>query len=123
MEQQHAQACEIGRRTDGELTRIERDLRLLARHHVFGIALAGAVNTQVRHNRIEGQTAGGLPDGFAAGIAVFDFGTVASGNVVAQNFLRNNDFDLSLGSGGTGNVFTHNKCTSSYPPEPELCLN
>jgi nitrous oxidase accessory protein NosD len=90
--------------------------------YVFGIALAGAVNTQVRHNRIEGQTAGGLDGGLAVGIAVFDFSTVASGNVVAQNFLRNNDYDLSLGSGGD-NVFTQNRCTSSYPPELELCLN
>lgn len=90
--------------------------------YVFGIALAGAVNTQVRHNRIEGQTAGGLDGGLAVGIAVFDFSTVASGNVVAQNFLRNNDYDLSLGSGGD-NVFAQNRCTSSYPPELELCLD
>jgi parallel beta-helix repeat protein len=93
--------------------------------YVFGIALAGAVNTQVRHNRIEGQTAP-APGGFAAGIAVFDWPpspgaavTVASGNVVAQNFLRNNDVDLGLSSGGTGNVFTQNKCTIGEPSE--LC--
>jgi len=61
----------------------------------------------------------------AAGIAVFDFPpppgavTVASGNVVARNFLRNNDVDLGLYSGGTGNVFTHNKCTIGEPSE--LC--
>jgi len=76
----------------------------------LGIALAGAVNTQVRHNRIEGLTATG---GFAAGIAVFDYNSVASGNVVAQNFVRNNGVDLY--SGAAGNVFTQNKCTSSDP--------
>jgi len=82
----------------------------------FGIFLDGAINTLVRHNRIEGQ--GGLPNG--AGVLVFDQVTeqgtaVASGNVVTRNVLRNNDLDLAALSVGTGNVFSGNSCTTSDP--------
>src|SRR5664279_2438921 len=58
----------------------------------------GVDGARIHDNRITGQTAP-APGGFAAGIAVFDFPpppgavTVASGNVVARNFLRNNDVD------------------------------
>lgn len=84
--------------------------------NVVGIFLFGAINTLVRHNRIEGQTVGGLPNGFAAGVLVFDIGTaVASGNVVTGNVLRNNDLDLAAVSVGTGNVFSGNSCKTSNP--------
>jgi len=80
----------------------------------FGIFLDGAINTLVRHNRIEGQTIDGP---YKAGVLVFDQGTaVASGNVVTQNVLRNNDLDLAALSVGTGNVFSGNSCTTSEPP-------
>ncbi|KAJ9638251.1 hypothetical protein H2199_006938 [Coniosporium tulheliwenetii] len=90
---------------------------------VYGIFIYGAVNTEVRHNIIEGQTDGGLPDQFAAGLAVVDGQTlegavaVASGNVVTKNTLRNNDLDLLVETEGTGNVIARNKCST---PE-ELC--
>jgi len=85
--------------------------------YIFGIFLDGAINTLVRHNRIEGQTAGDPPDGYAAGVLVYDEGTaVASGNVVTQNVLRNNDLDLAAPTVGTGNVFSGNSCTTSDPP-------
>ena len=79
-----------------------------------GIVLFGAVNTDVRSNRIEGQTA---PDG-AAGVAVLDVGPsgpFASGNVVTHNVLRNNDVDLFEASTGTGNVIERNECATSIP--------
>jgi len=48
---------------------------------------------------------------------VFDEGTaVASGNVVTQNVLRDNDLDLAVPTVGTGNVFSGNSCTTSVPP-------
>lgn len=86
----------------------------------YGVILDGAVNTDVRQNRIEGQT---LRDAFAAGIAVVDDPptttpvAVASGNVVTQNILRNNDLDLLVATVGTGNVIAGNKCTTPK----ELC--
>ncbi len=89
-----------------------------ARFFVVGIVLSGAVNTEVRRNRVEGQTAGGLPNGSAAGLAVVDddtTGAAPSGNVVTQNTLSNNDLDLFVRNTGTGNVIKHNKCTSSDP--------
>jgi len=85
---------------------------------VLGIELSGAVNTEVRRNRVQGQTAGGLPNGFAAGLVVVDdstTGAVPSGNVVTQNTLINNDLDLFVRTAGTGNVIKHNKCTTSDP--------
>jgi len=85
---------------------------------VLGIVLSGAVNTEVRRNRVEGQTAGGLPNGFAAGLIVVDdstTGAAPSGNVVTQNTLSNNDLDLFVRNTGTGNVIKHNKCTTSDP--------
>ena len=48
---------------------------------------------------------------------MFDEGTaVASGNVVTRNVLRNNDLDLAVPTVGTGNVFSGNSCTTSFPP-------
>ena len=86
---------------------------------VFGIFVSGAVNTEVRRNRIEGQTGGGLANSFAVGLAVVDdeSGAIASGNVVTQNVLRHNDFDLYIGATGTGNVVTDNRCTTSFFPD------
>ena len=91
---------------------------------VFGVILDGAVNTVVEHNLIEGQTVGGAPNAFAAGVALVDDPTVtppaiASGNLVTQNILRNNDLDLFVLTNGTGNVVTKNQCSTSIPKE--LC--
>ena len=82
---------------------------------VFGIFISGAVNTQVRGNRIEGQRKAGQAAGL---VVVDDFGTgaIASGNVVTQNVLRDNDLDVFIGATGTGNVVTDNSCTTSFPP-------
>jgi parallel beta-helix repeat protein len=85
---------------------------------VYGIIVYGAENTQVQHNRIEGQTsaAGGV------GILVADdaaTAAIATGNVISKNNLRNNDIDLVRASEKDGNVFFRNKCTSSDPVE--LC--
>ena len=82
----------------------------------FGIFVFGAVNTDVRRNRIEGQAAGGR----AGGLVVVDdpdSGSIASGNVVTHNILRNNDLDLYMDSTGPGNVFAHNLCLSD-PANP-----
>ena len=79
-----------------------------------GIVLFGAVNTDVRGNRIEGQT---VTDG-AAGVAVLDVGPsgpFASGNVVKHNVLRHNELDLYVTSTGNGNVIEQNECTTSFP--------
>ncbi len=85
---------------------------------VFGILVSGAVNTEVRRNRIEGQTGGGRAS-LAVGLAVVDdeTGAIASGNVVTQNILLHNDFDLLIGATGTGNVVTDNRCTTSFFPD------
>lgn len=85
---------------------------------VFGIIISGAVNTDVQHNIIEGQTSGG----FTAGLAIFDdqsTGTlaIASGNNVVKNIFRDNTLDLFVETEGTGNVIDHNICST---PE-ELC--
>ena len=84
---------------------------------VWGIIVDGAIGTEVRHNRVEGQTANGRPDRIGAGIFVFDDPTtqpisIASDNVVKGNTLLNNDVDLLICSNGTGNVITRNKYTT-----------
>jgi nitrous oxidase accessory protein NosD len=87
----------------------------------FGIIVDGAVDTDVRGNRIEGQTLGAPgTNTFAAGIAVVDDPTttpvaVATGNKVTHNTLRNNDLDLLVASVGAGNVIARNTCHSSDP--------
>jgi parallel beta-helix repeat protein len=88
----------------------------------YGIILDGAVNSEVRYNLIEGQTDDGLPNQVAAGLAIVDDQTthpvaVASGNVVTQNILFNNDLGLLVNTTGTGNVITHNNCSTPK----ELC--
>jgi parallel beta-helix repeat protein len=86
----------------------------------IGIIVDGAVNTVVRHNRIEGQTLGGAPGKFGLGIAVVDDPSttpvaIASGNLITRNTMRNNDLDLFVGTVGTGNLIKRNNCTSSFP--------
>jgi nitrous oxidase accessory protein NosD len=86
----------------------------------YGIIIDGAVNTDIRHNRITNQTDSGVADIFSAGLAIFDEPAVtpvaiASGNVVKQNTLLNNDLDLLVFTSGTSNVITRNKCSSSSP--------
>lgn len=81
-----------------------------------GVFLDGSVNTDVRYNLIEGQSAGGL----AAGVVLVDdpaTGSVASGNVVVDNTLRDNDLDLYVNTTGTGNVIANNQCSTPK----ELC--
>ena len=78
-----------------------------------GVFLQGSINSSVSNNLIEGQKAGGL----AVGVGIVDDLTttpvsIASGNVVANNILLDNDFDLYINTTGTGNVFTHNQCTT-----------
>jgi nitrous oxidase accessory protein NosD len=89
----------------------------------FGIYINGAINTEVRYNRIEGQTDGGIDDtiSIAAGIKIDDstlpIVSTSSGNVVTKNILRNNDVDLFLNTTGTGNVIKRNKCSTPH----DLC--
>ncbi|KLU92938.1 hypothetical protein MAPG_11886 [Magnaporthiopsis poae ATCC 64411] len=87
---------------------------------VSGIRIAGAVNTNVQHNTISGQTDFGFPDGrgpgqsFGAGIAVYEFdakSAKATGNVVDFNKLSGNDIDIDTAFTGT-NVIKHNICTA-----------
>lgn len=93
----------------------------------FGIIIDGAINTDVRHNRIEGQTLGNpSPPYSTAGIAVVDDPTttpvaVASGNTVTQNILRDNYLDLLVATTGTANLISGNRCSSSDPDG--LCAN
>jgi len=80
-----------------------------------GILVYGASNTDVDHNDVTGQTLGAAdtPENFAVGIGVFDApGFLAVGNQVNRNDLTHNDLDLALLSGGTGNVFKANTCTT-----------
>lgn len=83
-----------------------------------GVLISGSVDSDVRYNLIEGQLAGGN----AAGVIVLDDFTtdpvsVASGNVVDYNTLRDNDFDIFVNTTGTGNVFAYNDCSTPK----ELC--
>jgi nitrous oxidase accessory protein NosD len=92
----------------------------------YGIIIGGAVNTNVQDNLIKGQSNGGL----ALGVAIVDdpctelsltciyrngTAALASGNVVIQNTLLNNDLDILVDTNGTGNVITNNKCSTSKP--------
>ena len=83
-----------------------------------GIIIDGAIDSDVRYNLIEGQLAGGN----AAGVIVLDDFTtdpvsVAQGNVVDYNTLKDNDFDIFNNSTGSGNVFVNNACSTPA----ELC--
>lgn len=83
-----------------------------------GIIISGALNSEVQGNVIEGQHNGGI----GVGIYVTDDQTtdpvsIASGNVIADNILYDNDVDIFLNTTGTGNVVTNNKCSTV----PEYC--
>lgn len=87
---------------------------------VAGIFIAGAIDTTVSHNTVKDITAYGGQFLVDFGIGVIDDETktpvaVASDNVVKGNSLSGNDLDLLLFSNGTGNVFTGNQCSSSFP--------
>jgi hypothetical protein len=87
---------------------------------VAGIFVAGAIDTTISRNIIQGITAYGGQFLVDVGIAVVDDETqtpvaLANGNVVKGNTLKDNDLDLLLYSNGTGNVFQGNQCTSSFP--------
>lgn len=77
-----------------------------------GILLAAATNSEVRHNKVDGQSDGGSEYFPAAGISLFD----ATGSQVTHNTLTNNEQDLYVLSEGP-NEIAHNKCAT---PE-DLC--
>jgi len=83
----------------------------------LGITMSGAINTEVKGNLVEGWTASGTPNGSAAGIVIVDdaSGAIASGNMVVNNVLRNNDEDIYVQTNGTGNVVAGNQCSTSTP--------
>ncbi|KAK4936076.1 hypothetical protein LTR10_022978 [Elasticomyces elasticus] len=86
-----------------------------------GILLSGPINTVVKGNLVEGWTAKGTPNGTSGGLALVDdpTGAIASGNMVTNNVLRNNDYDIYVQTTGTGNVVEGNQCSISVPAE--LC--
>lgn len=96
---------------------------------VQGIVLDGSTDTLVKGNFISGQ----LADGAAAGIGIYDdpcdgsFGgpslsctynpavANATGNIVIDNTLTDNDLDILVAAVGN-NVIRQNHCSSSSPP-------
>jgi nitrous oxidase accessory protein NosD len=77
---------------------------------IYGIILAGALRATVIDNRIDHQA--------ADGIAIIDAGPTgpfASHNLVTRNVITESNPDLDVSTQGTGNVITHNRCTSSTP--------
>lgn len=82
-----------------------------------GIILSGPINTVVKGNLVENWTAGGTPNGTAGGLVIVDdaTGAIASGNLVENNVLRNNDYDVYVQTNGTGNVVEGNECSISVP--------
>lgn len=83
-----------------------------------GVIVDGSINSYVQYNVIDGQMTGGI----AAGIAIVDDSTtnpvsIASGNVVSDNILTKNDIDIYVNTTGTGNVVSHNQCSTPK----ELC--
>ncbi len=80
-----------------------------------GVYLQGAHGTVVRGNRIEGHTPAGYRQ--VAAVVITDEGapTPASDNTVRNNRFADNTLDVLVDSAGTGNVVTHNHCTSSQP--------
>jgi hypothetical protein len=77
-----------------------------------GVVLSGTVDSDVRYNLIEGQ----LGENVAGVVLVDDFTTdpvsIASGNVIDYNTLKNNAFDIFVNTTGTGNVIAFNDCTT-----------
>lgn len=79
-----------------------------------GLLIYGSINSQVVSNTISGQHTGGA---FGAGIVLVDAveispDLVASGNHVTDNILFDNDLDIFVNTTGTGNVVTHNQCST-----------
>lgn len=77
------------------------------------IFIDGAIGTKVEQNIVEGQKNGDS----VAGIAIFDDSTttpvsVATGNVVEHNILRDNDIDILVKTAGKGNVIEYNLCST-----------
>jgi hypothetical protein len=87
---------------------------------VLGVIISGASNTLVKQNIIEGLTANGVNNATAVAVIIIDdpgTGTPASDNIVVENILRNNDFDIFVNTTGTGNVIEGNQCSTPA----ELC--
>lgn len=85
---------------------------------ISGIIIDGAVGTIVKHNLIEGLTAGGLANQTAVAVVIVDDATtnpvaVASGNIVKENIFRNNDLDVYIETEGSGNIVEDNQCSTS----------
>jgi len=81
-----------------------------------GIVVFGAIDTQVEHNSIKGQTLGAAAtaENAGAGIGVFDVpGSPASGNQIIRNDAINNDIDIAFFASGAGNIFKKNTCATS----------
>jgi parallel beta-helix repeat protein len=89
---------------------------------IYGIIVNGAINTEIKNNRVEGQTDNGKDPFQGAGIAIFDNPfppdppvDIATGNVITENILKNNDLDILVFTNGTGNVVKRNLCKTSFP--------
>jgi nitrous oxidase accessory protein NosD len=88
-----------------------------------GIALLGPDDYVLSGNKITGNTPSG-ETAFSGGVVVLDStdlagGTTPNGNVVRGNIITGNDPDILYDGSGSGNVFAHNNCSSSVPPD--LC--
>jgi hypothetical protein len=91
---------------------------------INGIIIDGATNTEIRDNLIEGLTVGGLPNKTALAVAILDDLTtkpaaVASGNMVIENTLRNNELDIFVQTAGARNIIENNQCSTPS----ELCAS
>lgn len=94
----------------------------------IGVALVGARNSVVAHNRIRGNVgsvdpATGQPAQVSlGGIALLDAsgftgGAAPSGDTVSHNVVtKNAPFDVLYDGSGSGNTFRHNVCTTATAP-------
>jgi nitrous oxidase accessory protein NosD len=87
--------------------------------YAAGIAIYGAVDTEVKGNKISG-TSDGNSSNIAAGVLIADQGGfIATGNDILQNVLSSNEQDIVVQSVGTGNVIKQNQCTTPA----SICAN
>lgn len=94
----------------------------------IGVALVGARNSTVSHNRIRGNVGSADPEtGTPAqvslgGLALLDAsgftgGAAPSDNTITHNVLTGNaPFDVLYDASGSANRFEHNICTTATPP-------
>lgn len=84
-----------------------------------GIVVGGGTKNLVIRNRVSGHS--------YIGIGVIEFNDFAAeNNVVQENLVENNGFDLAFSSGASGsslgNCFVRNRFTSSFPTNLEILL-